>query len=87
MSLNLYESFLGFGDDRDRGESYEESVFLFVWKAATVYLFGGAELGGNQADRDVDAALYLLMLLQIAHSEGCHVEFYDVCFDAVIFPK
>lgn len=53
----------------------------------TVYLFEELNWGENQAERDVDAALYLLMLLQIVPSVGCRVVFYDVCFDAFHFPK
>ncbi len=48
-------------------ERDEESVFLFVRERVTVYLFGELNWGENQAEGDVDAALYLLMLLQIVH--------------------
>lgn len=61
MSLNLFESFPGFGNDRDGGEELRMCVCL----EDSDYLFVGAELGGNQAERDVDAALCLLMLLQM----------------------
>lgn len=52
----------------------------------TVYLFGEQNWRQNQDARDAEAALYLLMLLQIVPSVGCHVVFYDVCFDAFIPP-
>lgn len=52
MLLNLFESFLGFGNDRDGGEELRMCVCL----EDSDYLFVGAELGGNQAERDVDAA-------------------------------
>lgn len=61
-------------------------MFLFVRKTATVYLFGEQNWRENEAERDVDAALYFLMLLQIVHSVECHVVFY-VHFDAGIFQK
>ncbi len=59
-------------------ERDEESVFLFVQEAATVYLFGEQNWEEKQAEIDIDAALYLLMSPQIAHSLGCHVVCYDV---------
>lgn len=67
-------------------ERDEESVFLFVREKATVYLLGEQNWRENQAERD-RCCVTSLMLLLIVHSVGCHVVFYDVCFDAFIFPK
>lgn len=60
-------------------------LFLFVClERVTVYLFGEQNWRENQAERDVEAALYLLMFLQIVPSVGCHVKF---AFFMLSFPQ
>lgn len=66
-------------------ERDEECVFLFVREKLTVYLYEN-KTGGKTRLKEVDAAFYLLMLLLIVRPVGCHVAFYDVCFDAFISP-
>lgn len=62
----------------------EESMFLFVWKTATVYLFGEENCG------EISFSIRRRRVISFVPSDnslrGMSI-FLNVCFDAFISPK
>lgn len=71
-----------FGNDRD----CEESMFLFVWKKATVYLFGEQNCG------EIGFSIRRCRIISFVPSDNslrgmsCQI-FLNACFDAFISPE